>query len=166
MGGQLPLGSGRGCSQAETSTRPSKVFQGGNERQSEGEDVLRLLLEPSSSLLCTPASQGEGLAIILGLIIDGCKIKVRHRAKAHIIRAVLTLQPLSQLFLRTSLTQVIKVRASLLIAVFMLENGDSLLAARTETIPVFSTGGGTSSETPNELACWYSTHRPVLSLSK
>src|SRR5690242_3579366 len=110
MTGQLPLGIGRGCSQAEAPTRPSKVFQGSNERQREGEDALRLLLEPSSSLLWTPASQGEGLAIILGLIIDGCEIKVRHRAKAHVIRAVLTLQPFSQLFLRTSLTKVIKAR--------------------------------------------------------
>jgi hypothetical protein len=129
----------------------------------KGEDALRLLLEPSSSLLWTPPGQGKGLAIILRLIIDGCEIKVRHRAKAHIIRAVLTLQPLSQLFLRTSLTKGIKARASLFIAVFILENGDSLFASLTETIPVFSTGGGTSSETPNELTCGYSLHRHVLS---
>jgi hypothetical protein len=142
------------------------VFQRGNERQKGGEDALRLLLEPSSSLLWTPARQGEGLAIILRLIIDGCEIKVCHSAKAHVIRAVLTLQPFSQLFLRTSLTKVIKARVSLLISVFIVENGDSLFASLTEMIPIFSTGGGTSSEAPNELACLYSLHRHVLSDKK
>jgi hypothetical protein len=44
---------------------------------------------------------------------------------------------------------------------FILENGNSLFASLTETIPVFSIGGGTSSEAPNELACRYSIHRHI-----
>jgi hypothetical protein len=56
----------------KSGNKPAKVFQRGNKRQKEGEDALRLLLEPSSSLLWTPASQGEGLSIILRLIIDSC----------------------------------------------------------------------------------------------
>jgi hypothetical protein len=44
---------------------------------------------------------------------------------------------------------------------FILENWDSLFASLTETIPIFSSGGGTSSETPNELACGYSVHRHI-----
>jgi hypothetical protein len=79
---------------------------------------------------------------------------------------MLTLQPFSQLFLRTSLTKVIKAGVSLFIAVFILENGDSLFASLTETIPVFSTSSSTSSETPNELACRYSLHRHISSLAR
>src|SRR5690242_14702190 len=86
-------------------------------------------LKPPSPLFPTPACECEDLPIIFLFIGDDGNVKVRLVAKRHIVRTLRTLQPLSELLLRTSFTKVAKERSFLFITMLILKDRSHLFTS-------------------------------------
>src|SRR5690349_17088123 len=110
-------------------------------------------LEPAPSLFCAPPRDRQGLSIIFLFIEDDCTIKVGLVAQMHGVGTRRALQPLRQLLLGTSLTQIAKDGSFLLITMFVLKDRGRLLASVAHAIPQVGISRK-AFETPNQDPSW------------
>jgi len=68
-------------------------------------------------------------------IEDSGDIKIGLVAKGHIVGTCRALKPLSQLLLRTSLTEIVEGGPFLFITMFILKDRGSMLASEADPIP-------------------------------
>ena len=125
-----------------------------------GVPFLRGALQPPSALFWAPAREHQRFFIIFLLVEDGRDIEVCLIAKMGIVRALGALQPLCELLLRASLTQVAEGRPSLpfrLIAMFVLEDRSRLLAPGADAIPQVPIPG-IAPEAPDDVPSRHSSH--------